>query len=156
MVPPRFRLAAFDAANPSLPDTFNRAVASAAYPVLSNGGHSERVLLIPSRNVRSLLPGPFYDCLVPVYTPTPALCNLDRSYTLPVRCFILFTCACEKYTGLFVVCQAFFVGSQKKIRCKRATPASYCCCRRSSIIDIPTRAYERHKGVEVHVVCPLK
>ncbi len=108
-MPPRFRLAAFDAANPSLPDTFNRPVANAAYPVLSNGGHSERVLLIPSRNVRSLLPGPFYDCWVPVYTPTPALCNLDRSYTLPVRCFILFTCACEKYTGLFVVCQAFFL-----------------------------------------------
>jgi len=42
------------------------------------------------------------------FTPAPALCNLDRSYTLPVRCFILFTCACEKYTGVLVVCQAFF------------------------------------------------
>jgi len=47
-------------ANPSLPDTFNRPVATSSYPVLSNGGHSE--------NVRSLLPGPFYDCLVPVCT----------------------------------------------------------------------------------------
>jgi hypothetical protein len=31
--------------------------------------------------------------------------TVATSYTFPVRCFRLFSCFCEKYTGEFVVCQ---------------------------------------------------
>src|SRR5258708_39837022 len=44
---------------------------------------------------------------------------------------------------------------KQKIRCKRAIVAPYCCCRRSSIIEISTRAFDKHRRVEVNVVRPL-
>jgi hypothetical protein len=59
------------------------------------------------KNVRSLLPGPFYDCLVPVFTNSGSLQPRQVVYS---SCSMLYgiQLLCGKYTEGFVVCQVFF------------------------------------------------
>jgi hypothetical protein len=63
------------------------------------------------KNVRSLLPGPFYNCLVPVFTnsrlsATLAGCILFLFDTLCIQLL------CGKYTEVFSACQVFFCDFQ--------------------------------------------
>jgi hypothetical protein len=58
------------------------------------------------KNVRSLLPGPFYNCLVPVSTNSGSLQPRQVVYS---SCSILYSIQllCGKYTEGFIVCQGF-------------------------------------------------
>jgi hypothetical protein len=58
------------------------------------------------KNVRSLLPGPFYNCLAPVSTNSGSLQPRQVVYS---SCSILYSIQllCGKYTEGFVVCQVF-------------------------------------------------
>ena len=127
VVPPWFRLAVLSiiSANPSLPDTLWYSVLgisipqsgftviptlenSGGYPVLSNGGRSEWVLLVHARTFAHCSQAHSTTAWCR-FSPTPTLYNLGRSYTLPVRCFKVFSCLCGKYTKGFVVCQVFTI-----------------------------------------------
>ena len=58
-------------------------------------------------NVRSLLPGPFYNCLVPVFTNSGSLQPRQVVYS-SCSLFCGIQLLCGKYTEGFVVCQVFF------------------------------------------------
>ena len=64
------------------------------------------------KNVRSLLPGPFYNCLAPVSTNSGSLQPQQVVYS---SCSILYgiQLLCGKYTEGFVVCQVILIVKTK-------------------------------------------
>src|SRR5260370_34238835 len=91
------------------------------------------------KNVRSLLPGPFYDCLVPVFTNSGSLQPRQVVYS---SCSMLYgiRLLCGKYTEGFVVCQVFFSSFQICIS-ETYVPSTPCvismseCRPRCTVID---------------------
>ena len=58
------------------------------------------------KNVRSLLPGPFYNCFVPVFTNSGSLQPPQVVYS-SCSLFYHIHLLCGKYTEGFVLCQVF-------------------------------------------------
>ena len=78
------------------------------YPVLDNGGHSDEILLSHIREDdrgSSLAPRSIQQLHWCRFPSRPALWNQVELYTLPVRCFHIFTCAVESIHGVQVMCQ---------------------------------------------------
>ena len=72
-------------------------------------------------NIRSLLPGPFYNCFVPVFTNSGSLQTRQVVYS-SCSLFCGIQLLCGKYTEGFVLCQVFFVVSGRS-----PTHARKCC-----------------------------
>jgi len=78
------------------------------YPVLDNGGHSEEILLSGIHGDdggSSLAPRSIQQLRWRRFPSFPALWNQVELYTLPVRCFQIFTCIVKSIHGVHVMCQ---------------------------------------------------
>src|SRR5258706_14056811 len=84
---------------------FHCTIGKDIYPVLSNGGLSERVLLVLCRTF-ALYSQAHSTTALDRFPPVPILC--DRCVVVYFSCssLLVFICVCAKYTDGFFVCQA--------------------------------------------------
>ena len=84
------------------------------------------------KNVRSLLTGPFYNCLVPVLTNSGSLQPRQVVYS-SCSLFCGIQLLCGKYTEGFVDCQVFLSQKIDRSASSHPSPVSHIlCCKEKS------------------------